>query len=50
MTHVEHRSDLNAQKITPYPTSEWCDWYDFTVYNIISVEKNDRKLSGLHNI
>ena len=50
MTHAEHRPGLNTKKETPYPTREWCVWYDFDVYNMISVEKNDREISELHNI
>ena len=41
---------LKRKKETPYPAHEWCVWYDFDVYNMISVEKNDREISGLHNI
>ena len=36
-------SGLNAKKKTQYPTCEWCVWYDFGVYDMISVEKNDRE-------
>ena len=45
MTHAELRSGLNAKKKTPYLAREWV-WYD----NTISVEKNDREISELHNI
>ena len=34
---------LKRKKETPYPACEWCVWYDFGVYNMISVEKNDRE-------
>ena len=37
-----------AKKKTPYPACEWCVWYDFGVYIMISVEKNE--ISGLHDI
>ena len=50
MTHAELRSGLNAKKKTLYLAREWCVWYDFGVYDMISVEKNDRKISELHNI
>ena len=38
------------KKKTPYPACEWCVWYDFGVHNMISVEKNDHEISGLHAI
>ena len=50
MTHAELMSSLNAKKETPYLAREFCIWYDFDVYNMISVEKNDHEISGLHNI
>ena len=50
MTHAELGSGLNAKKKTPYLAHEWCVWYDFGVYNMISVEKNNREISELHNI
>ena len=40
---------LKRKKETLYPAHEWCVWYDFGVYDMISVEKNDREISGLHN-
>ena len=40
---------LKRKKKT-YPACELCVWYDFGVYNVISVEKNDREISGLHDI
>ena len=49
MTHAELRSGLNAKKKTPYLAREWV-WYDYGVHNTISVEKNDREISELHNI
>ena len=50
MTHVEHRPGLNAKQKNPYPAREWCVWYDFGVYDMISVENNAHEISGLHNI
>ena len=50
MTYTELRSGLKAKKKAPYLAPEWCVWYDFGVYNMISVEKNDREISELHNI
>ena len=50
MTHAELRSGLNAKKKTPYLARERCVWYDYGVHNTISVEKNDREISELHNI
>ena len=26
------------KKKTPYPACDWCVWYDFGVYDMISVE------------
>ena len=43
---------LFVQKRKPrtYLAREWCVWYDYGVHNTISVEKNDREISELHNI